>query len=89
MESLLIPQTIKFRALFDIDERRTQIAKTIKSKLKLKELPTLPAKLTKSIGAFDGVDFYFEVDGVTCRFCYSGCDTPKGGLYKIIILNNK
>ena len=83
METLTIPQTTKFRWLCDADDRRNSIAKKIKSLLKLDYIPTLPIKLSGSYGT----DFYFELPTGECyRFVYCGCDTAKGGIYKLITL---
>ena len=76
-------QVIKFRWMINADkDRRVQIAKKIKSKLKLATLPELPAKLIRGYGT----DFEFNVGGQEYRFYYAGHDTPKGGIFVIELI---
>lgn len=75
---------MKFRWKCNADDRRKAVARKIKALLK--EEPTLPEKLMKGYRT----DFTFSIaSGKEYRFFYAGGDTPKGGIYYLLPIEEK
>ncbi len=72
---------MKFRWKCNADDRRRAVTQKIRSLLK--EDPILPERLTKGYHT----DFIFQTtSGKEYRFYYAGGDTPKGGVYFLVLL---